>query len=126
MNTPVRVLQVCADGFWSTITADQHTNVDNDESFQTRLLKIGDFMLLCNHLSSGERNYFAEALINVLGHSDYKNREIRGTVFIGAQTHGYWPRSEVDDDAFAKLCAVAQLHQQAREYCGEAIDLKLL
>lgn len=112
MSTPVRVLQVCANGFWSAIVADQHRNTDNEEEFQTRLLKIGDFMLLCNHLSTGERNYFAEALINTLGHPDYKNKEIRGTVFIGAQTHGYWPRSEIDDDAFAKLCAVAQLHQQ--------------
>ena len=112
MNTPVRVLQVCADGLWSATIADQHTNVDNEPYFQSRLLKIGDFMLWCNFLSRDVRNYFAEALINVLGHADYKNREIRGTVFIGAQTHGYWPRSEIDDDAFAKLCAVAQLHQQ--------------
>ncbi len=112
MNTPVRVLQVCANGTWSAMTADQHVNTDNEPYFQSRLLKIGDFMLLCNFLSRDERNYFAEALINVLGHSDYKNREIRGTVFIGAHTHGYWPRSEIDDDAFAKLCAVAQLYQQ--------------
>lgn len=94
------------------MTADQHTNVDNEPYFQSRLLKIGDFMLLCNFLSRDVRNYFAEALINTLGHADYKNKEVRGTVFIGAQTPGYWPRSEVDDDAFAKLCAVAQLHQQ--------------
>ena len=112
MSTPVRVLQVCADGAWSAMTADQHTNVDNEPYFQTRLLKIGDFVLWCNFLSRDERNYFAEALVKTLGHPDYSDRPIRGTVFIGAQTHGYWPKDEIDDDAFAKLCAVAQLHQQ--------------
>ena len=75
-------------------------------------IKIGDFMLWCNTNSTAERNYFAEALLRTLGHPDYKNREVRGTVFIGAPTHGYWPKNEIDAEAFAKLCAIAQLHQQ--------------
>lgn len=112
VSTPVRVLQVCANGFWGALTVDRHTNTDNDEVFISTLLKIGDFMMWCNTYSKNERNFFAEALVKTLGHPDYADRPIRGTVFIGAQTHGYWPKNEIDDDAFAKLCAVAQLHQQ--------------
>lgn len=112
MSAPVRVLQVCANGLWSALTTDKHMNIDNEESFESMLIKIGDFMLWSNIYSRNERNYFAEAMLRTLGYPDYKNRQVRGTVFIGAQTHGYWPRDEIDDDAFAKLCAIAQLHQQ--------------
>lgn len=112
MSTPVRVLQVHANGFWSAIIADHHPNSLNEENFETLKLQLADFMLACNINSTGERNYFAEALLRTLGTPHDKDREVRGIAYIGAYTQFGWPVNEVDDDSFAKLCAVAQLHQQ--------------
>ncbi len=112
MSTPVRVLQVHATGFWCAVTLDHHPNTLDEENFETLKMQLADFMLVCNMNSTGMRNYFAEALLRTLGTPLDKDREVRGIAYIGAYTRFGWPVNEIDDDSFAKLCAVAQLHQQ--------------